>query len=403
MRIVVLVGLFSLACSSVSATIGPFETANRDSTAVLRLQLASQLQTYWETRDNGGGTQRESGLFMRARRIRPSLTLSLPERHLLFRLHLSTAPGAIELMDLYFDARLHNSFSVRAGQFKIPFTRYRIQSFQRLTFVDWSTVTRYFGAERQMGLALHNGYERPPRYAFVFGLFSGVNARASHGTGIALLHGEKIVNISDLSGSASNSEFHPELVLHLAYNSRGIDVGSDSDPDGGPLRVSIAASAACDMDAAMYEEPSVRVAQEFLFKCRGVSLMTAGYLSFMRKYDWYRTKLALSGFLIQTSIRVSQRVDIAARYAMVDVDDNVALMARSRAAAIIADTDDPDVSARYKSAGKVQREQEATIGCNYYLDGDNLKLQNDFGFLGTDRLDHDRTVFQVRSQLQLSF
>jgi len=148
---------------------------------------------------------------MRARRIRSTFTVSRPEYETVFRLHLSPAPGSFELMDMYFNAGLTSQLQLRVGQYKMPFTRYRIQSFQRLTFVDWAIVTRYFGAGRQIGFSLHNGYEGPPRFAYAIGIFSGVIARAAHATGFPLLFGEKLTNPSDLSGSALKSEFHPVL------------------------------------------------------------------------------------------------------------------------------------------------------------------------------------------------
>ena len=147
-RLAVVCALALVLGSSALASVGPFEVVSRDSSTVLRLQLASQLQTAWESKDKGPSANRDVALYMRARRIRPTLTVSVPEYKTDFRLHVSMAPGSIELMDLYFNTKLNDRWSVRVGQYKIPFTRYRIQSFQRLTFVDWSIVTKYFGAER---------------------------------------------------------------------------------------------------------------------------------------------------------------------------------------------------------------------------------------------------------------
>lgn len=79
------------------------------------------------------------------------------------------------MLDFYFNYKLRGPHQARLGQVKVPFTRYRIQSFQQLTFVDWAIVSKAFGAERQMGFALHNGYEKPSRYGYVIGIFSGQN------------------------------------------------------------------------------------------------------------------------------------------------------------------------------------------------------------------------------------
>jgi hypothetical protein len=388
---------------SLAKAIGPFEISSPDSGTVLRLQMASQLQTVLESKDEGTGKHRETELFMRARRIRPTLTVSVPKFQTTFKLHLSTAPGSIELMDLYFETKLFPQMSLRAGQYKIPFTRYRIQSFQRLTLVDWAIVTKYFGAERQIGFSVHNGYEKPPRFAYAVGIFSGVNARASHATGLASLFGEKVINPSDLTGSAPKDEFHPELVCHLACNSKNIDVRTDSDAEGGGIRYSLATSAAWDMAPTEFEDLAVRVAQEFLIKYRHLSLMSAGYLGFIKTDGSRRARRAMTGLLVQSACRAIGRIEFSLRYSVVDIDNTIANLSLSRAQSIIAGTEDEFIITQYKNAGVVLAEHEGTLGFNVYLDEHNLKIQNDVGFTRHLRRDGNRTDYLIRSQIQLSF
>lgn len=400
-----LIAAIIIACLStpLASAIGPFEIVSSDSNSVLRLRLVSQLQTVWESKETGGSQDRESALFMKARRIRPTVTVSIPEYETNFRLHLSLAPGSIELMDLYFDTRLLSTSHLRVGQYKIPFTRYRIQSFQRLTFADWSVVTKYFGAERQIGLSLHNGYEKPPRVAYAFGVFNGVNARASHATGIASVFGEKVANPSDLSESSPKAKFHPELACHIAYNSEGIDVGTDSDAEGGELRYSVASSFAWDLDPADYQDLAVRAAQECLVKYRHFSFMGAGYLGFTPVGESLRSRIAMTGLLAQTSYRATDRYEVSLRYAFVNIDNDIANTAHSRAQTIISETDNEDIAQQYRNAGAVLEEHEGTLGFNVYLDGHSLKIQNDIGVSLHDRRDGDRTDYLFRSQIQLSF
>jgi hypothetical protein len=370
---------------------------------VLRLQLAAQLQSAWESKDKGSGVERDESVYMKARRIRPTLSVTVPEYKTSFRLHLSTAPGSIELMDLYFDTRLKKDLTVRAGQYKIPFTRYRIQSFQRLTFVDWSIVTKYFGAERQLGIAVHNGYEKAPALAYAAGLFSGVNARSSHAVGLASIFGEPVSNPSDLSAASARSEFHPEFVAHVSYNAGGIDVSMDSDADGGEVRYSLAVSAAWDIDPAVYQDLALRLSPECLIKYRHFALMGAAFIGFVDINGSQRTRLAMTGLLVQGAWRVHRRFELAARYADVDIDAAVADAALARAAAIMGGSDDDETVNRYKDAGRVRGEREGTVAATIYLDEHNLKVQNDVGFTVRNRIDHDRTDYLVRTQIQLSF
>jgi hypothetical protein len=385
------------------AAIGPFEISSPDSSTTLKIQLAAQLWTAWENKDNGTGREHESTLYMKVRRIRPTLSVSLSEYKTSFKLHLSTAPGSIELMDFYSDTKLSSLINFRFGQYKIPYTRYRIQSFQRLTFVDWAIVTRYFGAERQMGLSVHNGYEKPPRWGYAFGLFSGVNARASHAVGLASIYGEKPVNPSDLSGTARKTEFHPELVGHVSYNANDINVSTDSDAGGGEFRYSIAASAAWDMDPTDFEDMVLRLAPELLCKYRHLSVMSTGFIGFVDMDGSIRTRKAITGFLVQAAYCINRRVELSLRYAAIDIDDKITDEALLRAQAIVADADDDDITTQYKNAGNILGEREGTFGINVYLDGHGLKVQNDIAFTRYQRRDEDRTDWLARSQLQLSF
>ncbi len=388
---------------SPCAAIGPFEISSPDSSTTLKIQLAAQFLTAWENKDNGAGNDRESILYMKARRIRPTLTVSVPEYRISFKLHLSAAPGSIELMDFYSETKLSSLINFRLGQYKIPFTRYRIQSFQRLTFVDWAIVTKYFGAERQMGLSIHNGYEKLPRWGYVFGLFSGVNARAAHAVGLASIYGEKPVNPSDLSGSSLKSKFHPELVCHASWNGNNIDVSTDADTEGGNLRYSLALSAAWDLNPTDFEDMALRLAPELLCKYRHLSLMGVGYIGFVDMDDSMRIRKAMTGFLVQTAYCINRRIELSLRYAAIDIDDKITDEALLRAQAIVADTDDDDITSQYKNAGNILGEREGTFGVNVYLDGHGFKVQNDIGFARYQRRDEDRTDWLARSQLQLSF
>jgi len=330
------------ARESASGSPGPFRMQNADSSAVLSLRFAGQLRTDWESKDQPAGQDRTSTVTMQARRVRPSMTVDLPRQRIRFRLHLSTAPGSLELMDLYVNCGLGRHLQFRAGQYKVPFTRYRIQSFQRLTFVDWALTTRYFGAERQMGFSFHNGYERPPQTAYVLGVFSGVNARASHAVGLARIYGEAAANPSDLSNPGPRAEFHPELVGHFSYNQGGIQVRSDSDEQGGGLRCSLAMNLAWDLDPVAYHDLTFRAAPELLVKNRGVSLMGAGYagLAKVGESGRKRWRWAMAGLLAQTSFRFNERYELSLRYAAVDFDEEVLDAALARADQLISKAED---------------------------------------------------------------
>lgn len=398
-------------------SIGPFEIADPDSTTKIRLQFAGQLRAQFESRDAGRDRERTDKFFAEARRIRLILAGDFPSYNLTFKLHLSLAPGSLELMDMQFDYRCYRSNHIRIGQYKVPFTRYRIQSFQRLTFADWAIVTRYFGAERQMGLTVHNGYEKPPTWAYEVGVFTGQNARASHAVGLAGIYGEAVPNPSDLADPGPKAEFHPAVFGHVSYNPNGISVQSDSDDKGVGLRGSAGFSAGWDLDPNRYQNLTGRFAPEILLKYRGASFSGIGYLGLVKIGCPGATRTGMTGALVQGAYRFAGRYEVAARYAIVDFADELTSAAYSRAQRLItlaqyeADLSDSPIAQKeldsvmtqYKNAGILLGEEEITIGFNIYIESHLLKWQNDAGRLLHHRRDQDRVDYVVRSQLQLTF
>jgi len=389
---------------STPSSIGPFELVDAGSNSKIRFQFAGQLWLYYQSLDNGPGNDRSNGLYMKARRIRLSLKGNIINPNCSFKLHLSAAPKSLELMDLYFNYKLDNRLQFRFGQYKVPFTRYRIQSFQRLVFVDWAIITKYFGAERQMGFSMHNGYEKPSAWGYVIGVFTGVNARASHAVGLAKVYGEETADPSDLVDPGPTAEFHPEFFLHVSRNANNIQVQSNTDAKRENLRHSVGLSAAWDLDPTEFQNFRIRLAPEFLFKYQGVSILGAAYAGYSDVNDPSQTKLTMVGGLFQTSYRVNKTYEVSIRYSIVDFRDVLINFARARSLQLIDDSgSDLDVITQYQNAGKVNREEEITLAVNKYIIEHFLKWQTDFGWLKHSLDTETRNDFLVRSQFQLTF
>ncbi len=413
-----LAGITEVVNNRTLTSVGPFELYNADTSSQIRFQFAGQLRVDFESRDQGVDMSRTEQLLMKARRIRPTMTVNLLKPDLSFRLHLSTAPKSLELMDFYFNYAVTRHLQLRCGQYKVPFTRYRIQSFQQLTFVDWAIVTEAFGAERQMGFALHNGYEKPPQWGYALGVFTGVNARASHAVSLPKVYAEETTNPSDLANPASQTKFHPELFLHVSRNGTNIRVQSDTDEEREGFRYSAGVNAAWDLDPTVYQDLTVRLAPELLTKYQGLSVFTAGYAGFAEIGDPANTNLVMVGGLFQTAYRINDRYEISARYAVVDFKDAVINDAYDRAQRLIAEAEDnlnnstekelaqqylSHVMASYEDAGQILREQEVRLGFNIYIISHFLKWQNDLGRLRHTRRDGARTDYVARCQFQLTF
>ena len=73
--------------------------------------------------------------------------------------------GAVTLKDYYGDYRIAPELlHIRAGQWKRPFSRQQITSSGSQELVDRAITDSAFGAGRDIGIALHNNYEKSPTF-----------------------------------------------------------------------------------------------------------------------------------------------------------------------------------------------------------------------------------------------
>jgi hypothetical protein len=388
--------------------VGPFALESKDGKSRIQLGLALQLKLEIDAQDPGPGIPTELSHFVEATRIRPMISGTLFTRDLSFFLQFSTAPGAIEILDAFLDYRFEDWVQLRVGQFKIPFTRYRLRDFWNLTFVDWALPVTAFGAERQMGAAIHNGYVGRGRLEYELGVFTGMNACAQYGTGVADLYGEKVPNPSDFVSPASRASFHPELVLHASYNQGGIETNSDTDFEGGPPRFSAGASVAWDLSPVETQDFSLRLAPEVLAKAYGFSLAGVLYVGYAPTGSALADQsFAMIGGLIQGSALVHPQIELTLRYGVVATQESFRDRARQRADGLIAAATDSATQAaqrsQYGEAGLISREEEATVGFNVYLVGRAVKWQSDLSWLGRSLAEGRRNGARFRTMIQLVF
>jgi hypothetical protein len=388
--------------------IGPFEIFSSDRRHSLRFGMGLQMLVRGDSKDKGAGVDRENVFYEELRRMRASLSGSFIDGLFDFSLQLNTAPNAVEILDYYVGYNPHPCAQIRFGQYKIPFTYYRSQTFKSLTLPDWAITTKYFGAERQFGIAVQSDMKKVRNFDYAFGIFTGANARASHALGMALLYGETVVNRSSLVDFSPRTEFNPELVMRFGYNHNGVDISRDTDFKRGPAGFHLGISATYDPAAEHGLDFAARLSPEFLFKARGFSMSLAGYFGWGERFTADpSTELAMTGGHVQMSYLVTDRLELAARYAVARNSRNFREDARRRADELIEAAQTPeeaaDLSDQYKNAGTVAQEHEVSLGVNVYIIGEYLKLQNDVSFLFHDLTGSNREDIRGRSQLLLAF
>jgi len=397
------------------AVPGSAVSAGSSSSSAIQPGITVQLMYNYFEKDQGEDVHPEYSSDIRWRRIRPTLKGYILDGDLSFYLHGNTTPGTIELLDSYVDYKVVPVFRVRAGQYKIPFTRFRINSYKELLVTDWSICSTYFGAERQMGISLHNGYEKPMPIEYELGLFTGQNARKSHGVGLTKVSGEAVSNPSDLvEPGETMDQFHPAVALHLAYNYNDIMLSYTTDFEKTGPRFSIGASGVWDANPRAYRDFSLRLAPEFMFKAYGIGLSGTYYMGYYEpESEMNETNLAMTGGMIGGSYLIGKWVEISAQYSYVGTSENLRKDSVDHATAIleaaaadqeIGEDDFDALSKQYGKAGNVRAERETIFGINIYMIGRNLKLQNDISYLQhIDYKEDELNDLRFRTQLQFAY
>lgn len=376
---------------------GPFYLEN-DAGDRLQVSLISQLRV--EILEGDAARDPQWG----APRIRPIFQGRVWDDRVRFALQLNTSPNSLELFDVWVEARFDGA-ALRLGQYKVPFTRYRDQSFATLPLVDWALTTRLFGSERQFGFMLHDG-QRAPRFPWRVGVFTGVAARARHGIGTTWVYQVQPENPSDLRDPGDRGDIHPELVGRVGVQTPGIKANTSTDFFGGPLRYSANLSVAWDLRPVARRDFALRVAPELLLRLHGLSLAAVGYAGFFASAEeaqpafWEMPSLeaGVLGALLEADYRVHWLVSVALRYALESRLDAINEDARR----FPADPDQidprlPELAARH----------ELGVGLNFYVVGHDLEVQLDFRWLrqrGADGGPLDGETFddyRARAQLQI--
>jgi hypothetical protein len=152
--------------------------------------------------------------------------------------------GFALLKDFYLDRAVTKAVHVRAGQWKRPFHRQEMVSDFGSEFLERSLANEFAGAGRDLGVAVHNDYEKSPDgLEWAVGVWNAgsdrATARATCVPG-ATPTDPPICTI----GTPTNvpSDWGPALVAHVGWNSGGIKGYSEGDLEGGPLRYALGAS-----------------------------------------------------------------------------------------------------------------------------------------------------------------
>jgi hypothetical protein len=398
-------GLWTALAARAAApptSLGPIVVRGQD--AELQLRFAGQLQAQADLPDPEGP---HPALSVRIRRLRFGLGGRALDGRVSAGLQLNLAPGAAEMLDAWGEIAAAEGLAVRLGQYKIPFTRYREQSFTAQLLADWPVAAKAFGSERQLGVSAGDGPPGRDAFGWSLGLFTGANARKAFATGVADAHGVTLDNPSDLASGSTTLAPHPELVGRITAGTpgSGIDASTGFDFDGGPARALVGLSGAWDLAPDPTIEFGARGAAEALLKVEHVSVGAVGYLGLHETRDGALAAGAV-GATGELAWRADPRLGVALSWSRVDVLPSLRSAAQAWADAQLAaaDPEDSDTLAEtLAAAGAMVSVSELGAGVTWFAHGTGLCVQLDGAWLRSAARGTATDAARIRLQGQIVF
>jgi hypothetical protein len=366
--------------------------------------FATQLEFEYDQQFEGAGFDKESIETLEFRRIRTTLSSSFIEGRIRSRFQINLTPSAFELIDMWFAFTRFKFATFRLGQFKIPFDRYRAQSFAALSLTDWAPTTRMFGSERQIGAEML-GIGGFLKAEYAIGVFSGTNARAAHGVGITEVYGEVPLSASDFGFGEVVSEFHPEIAARAAKNFGQINTDTNSDVTGSKeLRHSVGLGIAWDARPKAVQDLALRLSAEWLAKIRHIHMNVVSYLAWYEPWQGGKIGFGPIGFMAEIGYRFSLMWELALRYSITYLTPGLRSDARSYGQDQIMNATDPAAALeQYGQNGEQSTNNELALAGTSHIIGNSLKVLAEAAWMAQGWEAGRRNGFRFNVQLQFLF
>jgi hypothetical protein len=266
---------------------------------------------------------------------------------------------------------------VRFGQWKRPFSRQELVSDFSGTFNERSIANELAGGGRDIGIAVHNDYEKTPEgIEWVVGLFNGFSGGNDRPKIATTCEQDPVsLEITCTNGVPTTlpTDFSPAGVIRVGYNKGKVKGYTEIDTDGGPLRFGVAANYKIDLadlgkggESSVGKNLSHGIGVDAIVKVNGLDAMVGGFAMKLKSADMAFAAFAQLGYMV-----VPKKVHVGGRFAFREI------------------------------AGTDNKELEVRAALNYLFAGHAFKIATDGGFLkvtgGGD------PEIQIRSMVQLTF
>ncbi len=365
--------------------------ATTDDAFALKISFRNQLR-FESTRPTEDNSQFSSHFFIpRARFQAEGHVFGKTNRYKL-EFGLGDSGSFSFIRDLYIDKRVAPApVWFRAGVWKRPFNRQELVSDFASEFNERAITAAFAGGGRDLGIAIHNDYEKSPEgVEWTLGVFNSFNGAAD----VPKLATTCTTNamtgaITCTTPTPTNfpADFAPAVVARAGYNHGDIKGYSEGDLDGGPLRYAFAAAYKIDLgNFAKQKEDSVAdnlshgLEIDAMLKFDGTMIELGAYMMKLPASK-ATNKSAEAGFGAFGQVGyfvVPKQIEICGRFAIA-----------------------PDAKTEDRN------QIEARGAFNWYWQGHAWKWATDFGVLKTTGDDpttmaEDKPDFVLRTMLQLT-
>ena len=336
------------------------------------LGIGGRLQFRYTYKDNDADYGDRDTNNIDVRRARLSFGGNVYGKLLHYYIELDGDSFDVGIRDFYVYWTPLEELNAKMGYFKVPFNQQRMTTSAKLLFQDRAIASEAFDQDRDYGVDI---YGKP------FDGYLEYHAAVFNGAGEDPAEREDQVKALSKGKADDNLDNELMYVLNLRYNPFGkYDTVDETDLKyTGKFKMSIASSVvfnAKKKDEKLEDADTIAGVAELSMKYRGFSWHNE-YFVMTEDPESDGDTVDSDGFFTQAGYFViPKKLEIAARYSMLDPDNDVK-----------------------NDIGK-----EYTAGVNYYFRAHRSKIQADFGHYVTEEgEEQDREENFVRAQYQIVF
>ncbi len=248
-------------------------------------------------------------------RAQITLSGSILDRDLGFKLHTEFGQGNVFIRDAYLQERFNDLVTVRAGQWKLPFSRQFMTPAWKLAFFDRAITDAAFASGRDIGVAVQDGYQKSPPFEWAAGVFSGATDKPRI-TGDVVTDPDKGDHLENVKVSNFQKLFTPTFAGRVGFNLGKVKGYDEIDDDGGPFRLGIGVSAVEAVDIAGNGAGATDIDVDAIAKAEHFDVSGALYASAAQADPAKAGQdFAAFGGHVQAGVLLMDRVHVGVRYA----------------------------------------------------------------------------------------